>query len=164
VVIDYDNRGRLTGEQRVVGGTSEVYNVMYVYDQLGNRLEKYDSVAQRRTCYDYDTDWDADAEEWRSEPEMCYTPDWEPEYATRNNRLLEYREYFDDGETKTLLRTVHYTYYETGHVSNITLHDEWLGEGEPDDAYTWYYDLAFYYTSAGKLYQALWGRYQLDEG
>jgi YD repeat-containing protein len=171
VTFGYDNRARLTGEQRVVGGTSEVYHITYVYDQLGNRLEKYDSVAQRRTCYVYDTDWDADADQWRSGAMCGETLDWTPGtigdpdlYETHNNRLLEYREYFDDGESKTLLRTVHYTYYETGHVSNITLHDEWLGEGDPPDEYTWYYDLAFYYTSAGKLYQALWGRYQLDGG
>ncbi len=28
----------------------------YEYSQLGNRLEKSDSVTQRQTCYVYDTD------------------------------------------------------------------------------------------------------------
>ena len=44
------------------------------------------------------------------------------------------------------MRTVAYTYYDLGHVSNITIKDEGAG-----DDYDWYYDLALYYTSDHKL-------------
>jgi RHS repeat-associated protein len=166
VSFQYDNRGRLIGEQRVVDGTNHVYDIAYDYDQLGNRLRKTDSVAQRRTCYIYDTDWDADANQWRTVPPMYYTPAWTiPDYnESRNNRLLEYCEFDISGPTPTLLRTVHYTYWrQTGHVSNITLKDEWLGGGEEPDDYSWWYDLALYYTTTGKVRHGLWGRWHVNE-
>ena len=147
-------------------GTNHVYDIAYDYDQLGNRLRKTDSVAQRRTCYIYDTDWDADANQWRTVPPMYYTPAWTiPDYnESRNNRLLEYCEFDISGPTPTLLRTVHYTYWrQTGHVSNITLKDEWLGGGEEPDDYSWWYDLALYYTTTGNVRHGLWGRWHVDE-
>ena len=84
----YDQRDRLTRERRIVDTMTTVYDISYTYDQLGNRLTKTDSAGDGRlTCYVYDTDWDLDAESWRTG--MCYTPE-SPEYVTRNNRLLEY--------------------------------------------------------------------------
>jgi RHS repeat-associated protein len=164
VTFGYDNRGRLISEQRVLDATTDVYNITYGYDQLGNRLERTDSVAQRRTYYVYDTDWDAEASQWRSG--MGYTPDWTvpAQYETRNNRLLEYCEFDTSGQTDVLLRTVHYTYYETGHVSNITLKDEYTGTGEVPDEYTWHYDLALYYMTSGNVRRALWGRWRVESG
>ena len=51
----------------------------------------------------------------------------EMEYATRHNRLLYYEVYDgDDPNADNLLRTVTYTYYETGNVSNISIKDEYL--------------------------------------
>ena len=44
-----------------------------------------------------------------------------------------------------------------GHVSNITVKDEGVGA-----EYDWYRDLAFYYTTAGRLWRVLWDRWALD--
>ena len=160
VTFAYDDRARLIAETRVLNETTTVYDISYTYYQLGNRLTKADSVgAGRLTCYVYDTDWDAGNSAWRSG--MCHTPDWTPEYVTRNNRLLEYREFA--GTEQTLERTVRYTYYVNGDASNITIKDEYQGSGDPDD-YDWYYDLALYYNSAGKLWRVLWGKWHVVEG
>ena len=56
-----------------------------------------------------------------------------------------------------------YTYYKIGHVSNITIKDEYPGAGDPDD-YDWYYDYAFYYTTAGRLWQVIEDRWEEDGG
>jgi RHS repeat-associated protein len=103
----------------------------------------------------YDTNWNATTETW--DAGLCFTPA-DPEYDTRNNRLLEYREYPGDGEGGWLAadRSVRYTYYKIGHVSNITVKD--YGEGA---AYDWYNDLALYYTSDGKLWRVLWDRWKV---
>ena len=41
-----------------------------------------------------------------------------------------------------------------GHVSNITIKDEGVGA-----EYDWYRDLAFYYTTAGRLWRAVEDRW-----
>jgi len=51
----------------------------------------------------------------------------------------------------TLLRRVHYTYYATGHASNVTIKDEWTGTGDPAAEYARYHDLALYYANNGNL-------------
>jgi YD repeat-containing protein len=110
VTFDYDNRGRLIGEERTVG-QNDVYDLAYTYDQLGNRQTKSDAVSGQWVVYDYDVE-----------------KDWQPEdpYPTWHNRLLEYRMYDrDPNDPNTiLLRTVSYTYYKTGQASNITVKDE----------------------------------------
>ena len=138
----------------MVDSTTTVYDITYEYDELGNRMEKLDDVADIKTCYVYDTNWNPDSGEngeWDSG--LCFEPD-DPEYDTRNNRLLEYREYEDDGQGGwDELRRVRYVYYETGHVANITIKD--VG----DD---FYYDLALYYTSDGKLWRVLWDKWKVS--
>ncbi len=146
VEFEYDNRGRLIEETRVVDETTTVYDLSYTYDQLGNRQTKVDAVSDQWVIYDYDVDL--------ADPNDLDFPTW-------HNRLLEYRIYDGDpnGQGTELLRTVSYTYYKTGQASNITLKDE--GEGA---AYDTYHDLALYYHSHGPLWRALWGSYVLDQG
>jgi RHS repeat-associated protein len=57
---------------------------------------------------------------------------------------------------------VRYTYFVTGHVSNITIKDEWTGQGEAPAEYDYYYDLALYYTTHGKLWRVLWDKWLVD--
>jgi hypothetical protein len=98
----------------------------YTYEQLGNRETKRDYVpAGRLTEYVYDTD-----------PNLWDDPNsgLDGQYETRNNRLLLYREFDPNAQGGSrLLRTVRYTYYVTGHVSNITIKDEDLGSGDPNE-------------------------------
>ena len=145
VEFEYDNRGRLIEETRVVDETTTVYDLSYTYDQLGNRQTKVDAVSDQWVIYDYDVDLE--------DPNDLDFPTW-------HNRLLEYRIYDGDpnGQGTELLRTVSYTYYKTGQASNITVKDE--GEGA---AYDVYHDLALYYHSHGPLWRALWGSYTLDQ-
>jgi YD repeat-containing protein len=89
VTFQYDRRSRLIRETRVVDGTTEVYDIEYSYDALGNRLEKLDHTAGLKTCYAYDVQYD-EQNGWAEG--MCFEPA-APEYVTRNNRLLEYRLY-----------------------------------------------------------------------
>jgi hypothetical protein len=106
-----------------------VYDYTYAYDPLSNRTPKYDAVADRETWYAYDTDFVGedpnDPNDWRS----AFVP-WIASaslypYETRNNRLVEYREYGPAvGDERPLERTVYYTYQNTGHVSHITVKDE----------------------------------------
>jgi RHS repeat-associated protein len=121
------------------------------YDQLGNRKQKLDSVGNgRKTVYTYDTDFTTEN-----------SPD--PDFITRNNRLLWYVESIGDGQSGwTPVRTVKYTYYVTGDVSNITVKDNWTGVGSPPAEYSFYYDLALYYTEDHKLWRALWDKWQAD--
>ena len=149
VTFGYDDRDQLISETRVVNSTT-TYDIAYEYDQLGNRTEKQDYVAGTKTCYVYDTNWNADTQTW--DAGLCFEPD-PPEYDTRNNRLLEYREY-TGGDPWTLTRSVRYTYYKMGHVSNITIKDEGVGA-----EYDWYRDLAFYYTTAGRLWRTVEDRW-----
>ena len=87
---------------------------------------------------------------------MCFTPA-APQYETRNNRLLEYREFPSDGQGGwgPSDRAVRYTYYKTGHVSNITVKD--AGQGE---VYDWSYDLSLYYATSGSLWCVLWDKWK----
>ncbi len=147
VTFSYDNRRRLIGEARVVNSTT-VYDILYTYDQLGNRLSKIDYGADpdRKTLYYYDSD----------------PNNRDPNYVTNNNRLLWYEDYVDDGQSGwDLIRTVNYTYYQVGHVSNITIKDEYPDVGDPND-YEWYRDLAFYYNSNHELWRVLWDRWKVD--
>ncbi len=123
-----------------------MYDLAYTYDQLGNRTTKRDYVAAGRlTEYVYDTD----ANVW-SDPNLGL----DDQYETRNNRLLLYRKYDPNAPGGSrLLRTVRYTYYVTGHVSNITIKDEDPnGPGDPNNPndpnnpYNWYRDLALCYS------------------
>jgi YD repeat-containing protein len=141
VVFDYDDRDRLISEERSGQNPYELY---YTYDQLGNRLTKTDASDPNDltlTAYFYDSD-----------------PDNRPEgYETNNNRLLWYEVWTDwTGQDEALARTVSYTYYKTGHASNITIKDE----SNP----THRYDLALYYARNGVLWLAAWGEYDIIEG
>jgi hypothetical protein len=150
VSFTYDNRRRLTGETRVEYnfGQETTYDLSYTYDQLGNRQTRHDSVSDLYVEYLYDTDYE--------DPEEL---DW----PTRNNRLLRY-EVRGGGPQGTLLRTVWYTYYKTGDVSNITLKDEYVEGRTPGERtdYTWYHDLALYGTTHGNIAMAVKSRWQLD--
>ncbi len=151
VTFAYDNRARLIGESRIVNSSQTVYDLTYTYDQLGNRKQKLDTVgAGHKTVYTYDTDFTTQN-----------FPD--PSYVTRNNRLLWYVDSIGDGQNNwTPMRTVKYTYYVTGDASNITIKDEWTGQGEAPAEYGYYYDLALYYTEHHKLWRALWDKWTLD--
>jgi len=92
VSFDYDDRGRLTDETRVVDGTTTVYDLSYTYDQLGNRETKFDAVTQLETRYTYDVELEQG----------------EMQYPTRNNRLLYYELYDMSQTPEKLLRTVMY--------------------------------------------------------
>ena len=79
----------------------------------------------------------------------------DPNYPTNNNRLMRYEESVDNGQGGwTLTRTVKYVYYITGHASNIIIKDA---------ADPWHRGLALYYTSAGKLWRAVWEQWQVNE-
>ena len=159
----YDGRTCLISESRVTEPNSVVvYDLTYTYDQLGNRKTKQDYMpAGRLTEYVYDTD-----------PNVWADPNHfglDPQYQTRNNRLLLYREYDPNAAGGSrLVRTVRYTYYVTGHVSNITIKDEDPSGGDPNNPndpnnpYNWYYDLALYYSLNHALQHAVWDRWRLD--
>ncbi len=151
----YDNLGRLTSEVRNFGTSNDpVYSYEYSYDLGGNRLSKIDHVGARSTQYFYDIQY----------------PDFDPTYPTRANRLLGYAEFGEGGPPSTLtseildpcassqptnlLRTVRYTYYKTGDVSNIAVKDA----GSAD-----WRDLALYYNRNGTLAVALWDSWKYDE-
>jgi hypothetical protein len=53
-------RHRLTRETRTLAGQIplEVYDLQYVYDQVGNRTMKANSTTQHETYYEYDTDYE----------------------------------------------------------------------------------------------------------
>jgi len=148
VEFEYDCRDRLTRETRTVN-TVQTYDIEYDYDQLGNRTLKVDNVSGRRVEYTYDI---------QLEPEQM-------DFPTRNNRLLEYKVYEPDGQGgERLLRTVSYTYFRGGHVSNIGVKDEYhagVTPGQPED-YEWVYDLAMYYDTRSGPRLALWDRWKLD--
>ncbi len=88
------------------------------------------------------------------------------DFPTRHNRLLSYEVFDTSGEGDVLLRTVRYTYYQTGAVSNITIQDEYLDTeatpGDPAD-YERRRDLALYYYSNGQLWRAQWSAWAVDE-
>ncbi|MCG3127927.1 MAG: hypothetical protein CHACPFDD_02800 [Phycisphaerae bacterium] len=69
---------------------------------------------------------------------------------TNNNRLMFYTETVDS----ELRRTVYYTYYETGDVSNITIKDETSPNTRAD--------LALTYARNGGLWLAVWRDYDVD--
>jgi RHS repeat-associated protein len=50
----------------------------------------------------------------------------------------------------------------TGDVSNITIKDEWTGQGQAPPGYDYYYDVALYYTTHGKLWRVLWDKWLVD--
>ncbi|MFQ5806880.1 MAG: hypothetical protein ACE5I3_10560, partial [Phycisphaerae bacterium] len=82
------------------------------------------------------------------------------DYPTRNNRLLYYELYDMSQTPEKLLRTVTYTYWETGEASNITIKDE-DPTGGNDPAYDWYHDLALYYEGGRHtLRLGLWDRWK----
>jgi hypothetical protein len=156
VSFEYDNRQRLINETRVVNRATTQYDLAYTYDQLGNRLTKYDAVTETLVTYAYDVHTDPN----------------ELTYATRHNRLLEYRVWRhagggtpDPNDPNDLRRTVTYTYYETGDVSNVTLKDRYVDPnetpGDPND-YDWYHDLALYPYTNGTVAAALWDRWRPD--
>jgi RHS repeat-associated protein len=129
------------------------YDIAYEYDQLGNRTVRTDYVCGtaapgcgRETFYHYDVDVDPN----------------QLTYATHHNRLLSYEVYdTSDPNAAALLRTVRYTYYDTGQASNITVFDE---QQTPDpNAHVWHHDVALHYYTHGPLKLAVWGRWQEDE-
>jgi RHS repeat-associated protein len=152
----YDNRNRLTRETRTkTSAEPDVveYDIAYEYDQLGNRTVRTDHVCgpaaascARETFYHYDVDVDPN----------------QLTYATHHNRLLSYEVYdTSDPNAAALLRTVRYTYYDTGQASNITVFDE---QQEPDpNSHQWHHDVALHYYTHGPLKLAVWGRWQEDE-
>ena len=153
VTFGYDGRKRLISERRVLDPNVVVYALAYTYDQLGNRLAKLDSASGGRLAlYFYDTDPD----------------NRDPSWPTNNNRLLWYKEYGpEDPNTaqRALVRTVRYTYYVTGHVSNITIKDQDPNGGsasDPNNPYNWYRDLALFYDVSGQLRYAVWDRWRVD--
>jgi hypothetical protein len=124
-----------------------VYDISYTYDPLGNRKTRIDAIADRKTVYHYDTDAD--------------NP-FALEFPSRHNRLLYYELFDTSGQSDVLLRTVRYTYYATGNVSNITIKDEWIEgvtPGEPGD-YDVFHDLALHYYTNGQLWRAHWGKWK----
>ena len=130
----YDNRHRLTRETRTKTSVNPAvveYDIEYSYDQLGNRTQRIDHVAQRKTVYSYDV----------------HTPPSGMTYATRDNRLLSYQVFDTSSGSDVLLRTVTYTYYQSGWASNITIADAYVDPattpGDPGD-YDWRRDLALY--------------------
>ena len=153
VSYTYDNRRRLLTETCVRDGTTTVYDYEYTYDQLGNRLSKEETVGDVKSCYIYDYQWDPDNDRW--DTGLCWTPpDVDDDYETLNNRLLWQVDYVDDAGGWVAARTIQYTYYKIGHVSNITVRvaDEDVVQ-----------DLALYYTTDGKLWRALWDEWEEDE-
>ena len=142
----YDRRHRLIQETRVVG-LNTVYDIEYTYDPLGNRLSKTDSVAQTKTDYYYDSD----------------PANREPGFPTNNNRLMWYSEQVQVGQQWVETRKVRYVYYQTGDVSNIVIKDTYVGQGQTPAEYDWCYDLALYYTTGGRLWRALWDKWEVDE-
>ncbi len=140
VTFGYDARDRLISEVR--GGPND-YDLAYDYDGLGNRLVKRDETDPQNiveTRYFYDSDPDNRDEN----------------FVTNNNRLLWYEVYDNVGEQEeALLRIVKYTYYKTGHVSNITIIDT----AEPETCA----DLALYYARNGTLWLAIWGEFEVDQ-
>jgi RHS repeat-associated protein len=145
VDFTYDLRGRLIGEERTSVGSDD-YNFSYTYDQLGNRLTKTDNLADppERVRYLYDV----------TDPANC------PEgFETHNNRLMKcVEETFVEslrGGDWVETRQVAYTYYRTGHASNITIKD-YSSEV--------YRDLAMYYDVRGRLVIALWDSWEIEKG
>ena len=159
VTFWYDGRKRLVSESRVMDGNTPVYGLTYTYDQLGNRKTKTDWLADRVTTYVYDTDPSARLDLWQ---------DPNGAIQTRNNRLLRYYEYGPDGGGgRPLERTVWYTYYTTGDVSNITVKDEDPNgpsepANDPNNPYNWYHDVALYYSFNHALQHAVWDRWRWD--
>lgn len=104
----------------------------------------------------YDTDWNPNENTWRAN--MAYTPTWtiEDSLETRNNRLLESREYASlTPDPNALLRTVRYEYIrQTGHAAHITVKDEYRGTGDPSE-YAKYRDLWLIYADNGTLWKAV---------
>ena len=156
VEFTYDNRNRLTRETRTkTSAEPDVveYDIAYEYDQLGNRTVRTDHVCGpaaagcvRETFYHYDVDVDPN----------------QLTYATHHNRLLSYEVYdTSDPNAAALLRTVRYTYYDTGQASNITVFDE---QQTPDpNSHVWHHDVALHYYTHGPLKLAVWGKWQEDE-
>ncbi|MFO0837648.1 MAG: RHS repeat-associated core domain-containing protein [Phycisphaerae bacterium] len=147
VTFTYDARKRLTREvrQRTQGGlTTNEFDIHYQYDQLGNRTYQSRLVGTTlyETNYVYDTDY----------PNPLVLP-----YPTRNNRLLSYTENTDG----VPLRTVTYTYYQTGDASNITIRD--VGDLDEQGRQI-ARDLALYYNKNGMLSLAYWGTWSESGG
>jgi len=174
VDFEYDARGRLTRETRTVDQTP-AYDFSYTYDGLGNRLTKTDNLTDVFTKYYYDS-----VEENR-----------DPAFPTNNNRLLKYEIWEDaaaaalgyqSGEPggepgsgdpepaphqeppdppRNAWRTVWYTYYQNGHVANITIRDA-REECQECDRFL-RQDLALYYNGNGSLWIAVWDHWTVDE-
>ena len=154
-VFGYDDLGRLTSEARTGDGA---YSYSYTYDAGGNRTLKVNNLTGDYTVYFYDVYNNA------------YFADGNPPDPA--NRLVSYMEFEgnatppavitppseprSDGDCLTtvpigLKRTVWYTYWDSGQVSNITVKDT------GDD---WYRDLGLYYQTNDLLYMALWDRWK----
>jgi len=102
VTFEYDNRGRLIGESRVAaqGVTTPEYEMDYVYDQMGNRLKKWDYGRDRLTEYVYDVE----------DPST---------YGSDNNRLQFYTVSDISGQTPVLESTSWYYYDANGNPTRI---------------------------------------------
>ncbi|MCG3128955.1 MAG: hypothetical protein CHACPFDD_03851 [Phycisphaerae bacterium] len=149
VTFGYDDRDRLIRETRVRQGDPDVteYDIEYLYDDLGNRLQNSQTTATESGDVTVVTDYVYDI----TEPNQ--------EFVTKNNRLMYYTETVDS----ELRRTVYYTYYETSSraatptppMSNITIKDETSLNTRSD--------LALTYARNGGLWLAVWGEYAVDE-
>lgn len=130
-----------------------IYDFVYEYDQLGNRLTKADNLNYRVTAYDYDVQHEIDEEGW--------------EFPTHHNRLLSYQVWqYDSGwEDPQLLRTVKYTYWSTGTCSNILLKDEYIEGVTPgtESDYDWYHDIAMYYTTNDWLWRVVYDKWKITD-
>jgi RHS repeat-associated protein len=160
----YDARRRLTEEYAVADTDppTTVYHYAYEYDPLGNRTTKADLAADRITYYAYDTDWDGSA--WRDFDPWSAADPWvgTADFETRNNRLVEYREYGPAvGDERPLERTVYYTYRENGHVAHITVNDE---PNEPNSANAprIVKDLYLAYGTDERVGVAIWEEWRYD--
>ena len=109
----------------------------------------------RQTYYQYDVDY-ADVPAFQK-------PAWYRAHPTHNNRLLSYEVQVPSGLSWSVERTVLYTYWETGDVSNITVLDHGaLGAAKPYAFGGVVRDLGLWYNLDGSLWVAAWSQWAVD--
>jgi RHS repeat-associated protein len=160
----YDQLGNRLWKKDHVGGGETVY----LYD---TNLEYTEGIGLEWTGYHTEV------------ADPYFPPVPAEEFWTRNNRLLHYTQYDGSGALQGTLDTagaaqrrgprcdlwaapgrprqggpVHYTYYQTGHVSNITIRDGDPREAGSED--TWVcHDLGLFYSTDGKVTRARWSQW-----
>ena len=103
---DYDNRGRLISEVRIVPGSHIVYDLIYEYDAGGNRTRKVDLENDRETLYTYDVN-------------VIENPN---PYDSENNRLMYYEVIEPIGGG--VQSTTYYYYSFCGNVTRVVTNPE----------------------------------------